>query len=65
MDIRGFYDFIIFLNRCNTLTLQSYSMCFLEWYKYYLSSLDVDIIQNKEIQMTSFFSERKKHKTLS
>ena len=44
VGILGFCDFVIFLSHCNTLILQYRSLCFQEYWKYSLSSVDVGII---------------------
>ena len=47
LDIIGilvFCDFMIFPSRHNTLILQSCFLCFQEWWKYSLSSVDIGII---------------------
>ena len=44
VSIVRYYDFVIFHSRHNTLILRSCFMCFQEQWKYYLSSIDVDII---------------------
>ena len=44
MVILRFCDFVILLSHHNTLILQSYTLCFQEQWKNYLSSVDVGII---------------------